>query len=302
MSTAKDVVEFIETPALPKLYTRAIGGQALARLGLRGAAAKEFPQTEFRLPRMRAEPGRLAAYQRLMRGAGRDEIPAGFLHIMSFPLSVALMSSEDFPVSLLGLVHLRNDVEQYRRVLPEEELNFSVNCRNPGRHRAGTQFQIQAEAHSGATDELLWRGASTYLSRGVFLDYPEVEDERREFSAPDANERWELSADIGRRYGAVSGDINPIHTSTLGAKALGMKTTIAHGMYLAGRALAAAQPAAAEAFRWSAEFATPTFIPGSVALRFQERFDASGAWAGTEYLGWNPRNGKKNFSGEVSPL
>lgn len=302
---ARDVVELFASPSLTGLYAKALGSQVLNRLGVRrGTGKRAFPDTEFLVRGLSADRERLDAFNRLVRGPGRDEIPASFLHIMSFPLSLALMSAEKFPVPLMGLVHLRNDAEQYRRVDPAETLDVAASCGNPGRHRTGTQFEIRAEARSGHCGDTVWRGVSRYLARGVFLDYPEASDERSEFAAPDANALWQLPSDIGRRYGAISGDINPIHTSILGARALGMKSTIAHGMYLAARALAMAQPAGVESYRWSAEFVTPTFIPGTVALRFEERSvgPKPGDWTGTEYQGWNPRTGKKNFSGSVTTL
>jgi hypothetical protein len=46
-----------------------------------------------------------------------------------------------------------------------------------------------------------------------------------EFTAP---------ADIGRRYGAVSGDRNPIHLTAVTAKLFGFQQAIAHGMWTKG--------------------------------------------------------------------
>ena len=51
--------------------------------------------------------------------------------------------------------------------------------------------------------------------------------------------RWRVPDDIGRRYAKVSGDVNPIHMSSLTAKALGFKRAIAHGMWVKAHALAA---------------------------------------------------------------
>ncbi|GAA1050554.1 MaoC/PaaZ C-terminal domain-containing protein [Arthrobacter russicus] len=293
------VVDLPGSPSLGGLYAAALKDQALGALGL-AKRSKTFPETEFRVSGVRPDSVKLGEFNRLMHGAGRDSVPAGFVHIMSFPISVALMGSTGFPVPLLGLVHLDNKVQQHRRIDPGELLDFRIKVQNPAGHRAGTQFEISAQARAAGSDELLWQGLSTYLARGAKLGLPMAPDHREPFNAPDANALWPLAADLGRRYGAVSGDINPIHTSKLGAKALGLKTTIVHGMYLASRALTAALPAGVEAYRWDVEFATPTFIPGSVAVRFET--ESEPAWQGTDYLGWNPRSGKINFSGSIKPL
>ena len=50
--------------------------------------------------------------------------------------------------------------------------------------------------------------------------------------------------DIGRRYGRVTGDLNPIHLSALSARLFGFRRAIAHGMWTKARALAALMPRA----------------------------------------------------------
>lgn len=293
------VVELDGAPALGSRYAAALKAQALGAVGL-SKRSRSFPETEFHVSGLRPDLAKLGEFNRLMHGAGRDSVPAGFMHIMSFPISVALMAAADFPVPLLGLVHLANSVQQHRKISPTELLDFRVKVQNPAGHRAGTQFDVLAQARAAGAEELIWQGCSTYLAKGAKLGFPTAPDRRDPFTAPDANAFWPLAADRGRRYAAVSGDINPIHTSRLGAKALGLKTTIAHGMYLASRALTSALPAGVEAFGWDVEFATPTFIPGAVAVRFDLR--SSDRWQGADYLGWNPRNGKLNFSGSITPL
>ena len=87
-----------------------------------------------------------------------------------------------------------------------------------------------------------------------------------QFSTPDPTAVWQLGVDTGRAYAAVSGDFNPIHLSVLSAKALGLRRSIAHGMYLASRALADVGAAKGEAFRWDVAFEAPVFLPARVAL------------------------------------
>src|SRR5690554_7229690 len=50
--------------------------------------------------------------------------------------------------------------------------------------------------------------------------------------------QWSVADNIGRRYGAVSGDRNPIHLYPLTAKLFGFKRQIAHGMWSKARCLA----------------------------------------------------------------
>src|SRR5699024_12511122 len=53
---------------------------------------------------------------------------------------------------------------------------------------------------------------------------------REELVAPRPTGRWTLPADAGRRYGAVSGDVNPIHLSALSAEACGFPGALGHGL------------------------------------------------------------------------
>jgi acyl dehydratase len=113
---------------------------------------------------------------------------------------------------------------------------------------------------------------------------------------------WHLGVDTGRAYAAVSGDFNPIHLSVLSAKALGMRRSIAHGMYLASRALADVGPAKGESFSWDVTFEAPVFLPARVALDIRTAQGHGGAWERSDYVAWNPRSGRKHFSGSVATL
>ena len=72
---------------------------------------------------------------------------------------------------------------------------------------------------------------------------------------------------IGRQYGRVSGDINPIHLSSITAKLFGFKRAIAHGMWTKARALATLMPREpAEQAEAVDEFTTPLFLPARASL------------------------------------
>ncbi|HEX9226651.1 MAG TPA: hypothetical protein VF885_08330, partial [Arthrobacter sp.] len=86
------------------------------------------------------------------------------------------------------------------------------------------------------------------------------------------------------------------------AKALGMRRSIAHGMYLASRALADVGAVKGEAFRWDVAFEAPVFLPARVALDISSAQDTAGAWQRSDYVAWNPRSGRRHFSGSVAAL
>ncbi|MER6608929.1 MaoC/PaaZ C-terminal domain-containing protein [Streptomyces sp. NPDC000927] len=80
---------------------------------------------------------------------------------------------------------------------------------------------------------------------------------------PSVVAEWRLPADLGRRYGAVSGDRNPIHLYPLTARLLGFPRPIAHGMWTVARCLAEA-PASGTIRRVRADFRAPVPLPATV--------------------------------------
>ncbi|MET8855938.1 MaoC/PaaZ C-terminal domain-containing protein [Streptomyces sp. NPDC004579] len=87
-------------------------------------------------------------------------------------------------------------------------------------------------------------------------------DARRDSGTLPALAEWRLGPDVGRRYGAVSGDRNPIHLHPLTARLFGFPRAIAHGMWTVARCLAEYGPGQAVDVR--AEFRAPVPLPGAV--------------------------------------
>jgi acyl dehydratase len=88
----------------------------------------------------------------------------------------------------------------------------------------------------------------------------------------------------------------------LSAKALGMRRSIAHGMYLASRALADVGSVRGDSFSWDVDFDAPVFLPCRVALEISSDQGASGTWKRSDVVAWNPRSGRRHFSGAVAAL
>ena len=288
--SARERVVLDAAPPLGALYAKAAASRLRALLPGGKAAGGTLPEIEHRLEALVADPARLVAYQRLMGDTVRDTLPSVFVHGMVFPVAMSVMVREDFPLPLLGMVHLANQVTHLRPISPGATLWATARAVNLREHRAGSQLDLVVEAGEGA--DVVWRGVSTYLARGVWPgarpSAPAAPRPPRD--NPERTASWRLAADTGRAYAAVLGDYNPIHLSAASARALGMNRTIAHGMYLAGRALASAAPHGV-GYDWGIEFATPVFLPSSVdvAIRVGERE--------TTFSGWGARSGKPHFSG-----
>jgi len=251
---------------------------------------------------LRADPDTLATYAQLVGEEVRDVLPAGYLHTLAFPLGTAMMARADFPLPALGMVHVTNRIEVRRAVGVDEVLDGRVHVENLAPHRRGTTVDVVSEL---ATDgEVVWRGVSRYLVKGVRLPGAEPPEaaERPTWVAPEPTGQWRLGSDVGRRYAAVSGDGNPIHTSRLAARAFGFARPIAHGMFTAAKALADVGAAArGGAYAWDVEFATPVLLPATVSVRVAREQTSGGAPAsdGFAFAVWSR---KPHLTGTVRPL
>ncbi|WP_081785180.1 MaoC/PaaZ C-terminal domain-containing protein [Cellulomonas sp. KRMCY2] len=315
------VVELTEVPALGGLYLRGVGGTARARATRRRAvAATDLPGTALVVRGVRPDAAHLTAYQHLLGETASDALPAGFVHVLAFPVATALMVRADFPLPLLGMVHVANRVEQRRAIRLGETVDIRVRAADLRSHRSGVTVDLVAEV--SVADEIAWRGTSTYLAKGYHLtpptprpsgpaeprpsgDAPRSDDsggEREVWVAPEPTGLWRLDAGVGRRYAAVSGDRNPIHTSALAAKAFGFPRAIAHGMYTAARALADVGAARGESYVWQVEFAKPVLLPSTVTVRIAAD-DAAGAGpaGGFTFAAWDARTGRRHLRGSVAP-
>lgn len=291
--SARTRVVLDAAPSLGSLYAKATGARLRQMLPDAKREALDLPHVEHQLAHVSVDPAKLVAYQRLMGDTVRDTLPSVFVHGLVFPLAMSVMVRDDFPLPLLGMVHLSNTVNHVAPIPVDATLGAIAWAESMRGHRAGTAVDVIVEVTDGI--RVLWRGVSTYLARGVWLgSKPGSQSEAREpFIAPARTGSWKLAADTGRAYAAVMGDYNPIHLSAFSAKALGLQRAIAHGMYMAGRALAGATPQGT-GYDWEIEFATPAFLPSSVDVAFEDKAD------GMSFSGWGARSGKPHFSGSIT--
>lgn len=327
MSTAQSSrTTRIEMPRLGSLYRRAALTAAAAPLR-RSGAVSALPDRRVVARHPGAAPAEVEAYRRLFGGepfdgVHRRALPSVYVHIMGFPVQMGLLGSEDFPLPLMGMVHLSNVVDHHRPIQIGQAVQIRVAAQQLRPHRRGAQFDVVTEVLDASADpdseaaEVLWRGVSTYMSRAVTLHGAAAAQEEAEqdevaqdevtsqdaaaipstsgFVAPVKTGLWTLGADAGRQYARVSGDYNPIHLSGLTAKALGMPSAIVHGMYSAGRMLEGREPQQA-GHRWSISFAAPVKLPSKVAFSAQHTGDGV-----TEFAGWSPKSAKPHFLGRLS--
>ena len=258
------VRELPSSPSMKTLYPRAVAGSA--RFGLRrlpgvGDGKRSLPDLKLALNDVRIDRSHLVEYDRVCGYGLRDVLPPTYPHILAFPLSMELMTDSSFPFPVIGLVHVRNCIEQRRPIRADEPLDITLWAADLREHDRGTQFDAVAEVH--ASGEPAWRSRSTYLH----IEHASGDKggaERPE--PPPVKAVWRLPGDLGRRYAAVSGDRNPIHLRKLSARLFGMKRPIAHGMWLKARCVAALEGGLPDECRLDVQFKLPAYLPGKVSF------------------------------------
>lgn len=265
-----EVVVLDGMPVAVAQYARALSPRR------RPPLAEGLPDRVVNLLHHRCEVAEVAAYGRVCGFTLTDRLPATWLHVLTFPLQLTLMTAEDFPLAPLGMVHVGNTMRQLRPVMISDPLELRVRTEGPRPHRRGVLVDLVGEVL--VAGERVWQGRSSYLSRAARLDdgetgspqpRPTVSAEGSRQARPTEGQLptaglWRLPSDLGRRYAAVAGDTNPIHLNPLAAKAFGLPRTIVHGMWTHARALAAFQPRLPDAYTVTARFTKPVLLPSSV--------------------------------------
>lgn len=213
--------------------------------------------------RVAIDAAHVASYAQVCGFESSDFLPLTYIHMLAFPLHMEIMTSADFPFPAIGTVHLRNKIHQLRKVRSSEVLDITVTATNLRPHAKGKVFDMNARATSDS--ELVWESTSTYLRLGKGDTSAPAEGESFEV-VPAGPITWSLPDNLGRRYGAVSGDMNPIHLYPLTAKALGFKRQIAHGMWTKARCVAAIATRLGDEATVEVEFKKPIFLPSKVAF------------------------------------
>lgn len=253
-------------PALMPLFAKAL----LPKPG-HGAGQTAIPALEASLLGVSTDTAMLSRYRAVCGFRAGTQLPATWPHVLAFPLHLKLLTDKSFPLPLLGLVHLRNTITQHRSIAAGEVLDLTVRLGNQASTERGIEFDLITEAR--ASGALVWQENSTTLFRKrepardgtgktpppPLIPYPNT----LTIEAPES---------IGRQYGSVSGDRNPIHLYALSARAFGFPRAIAHGMWSQARILSLLEQQEgwkAGAMEVQCQFKKPLLLPGTAQLNWQ---------------------------------
>lgn len=296
---------FRSSPSLARLYPKVLVARkpSLVRDGAR------VPLIEAEIPEVRIDPAHLRAYRELCGSAASHCLPIAYPHVLASGLHLAVLSAEQFPVKLLGLVHVRNVIRQQRGLIDDERGSLRVSIEGHVETDRGQEFTLRT-AWRDPNDQILWDEECVFLARAkrrpageaAKTPGPAHRDEERAAAAASTppgtrTTGFRAPAGLGRSYGLLGGDLNPIHLSDLSARLFGFRAAIAHGMWSMARCAADLDSAVqSTACELNVQFKLPVFLPSWLML---EQWQSG---AETQFCLRDSEGQKPHLSGSLRPL
>lgn len=259
-------MQLTKTPGTLNQYRRALFSQGIK------TTTPTLPSTRITLRDAVIDTQRVAHYVEVCGFDKNDKkLPITFPHLLAFPLHLELMLLQDFPFAVMGMVHVRNEITQYRAINSFEKMDVTCFFSDIRATNKGYDIDIKTQLHIAG--QVVWESISTNLVRQKAVIAADKKSKDSNTLPEYAyKEFWSLASDLGRRYALVSGDSNPIHLFSLSAKLFGFKGHIAHGMWSKARIAAALyKKIKSEACTITVDFKLPIFLPTTVQLNYDEQ-------------------------------
>lgn len=208
----------------------------------------------------------LRQYNQLCEIINSDFVPATYLHIISMPTHLKLLTLKETGLALFGLIHLSNIIKQYRNIRKTEIINIKTKFGELYSHEKGQAIEISTQIF--VQSELVWESSTIFLKKGKKGNGPEYLAKPIDLTESFTKEWWSFPYFLGQKYAFVSGDFNPIHLFPLSAKIFGMPKHIAHGMYSKAKILGClTKDLKTDRFEIGVYFKLPIYLPAKIVFR-----------------------------------
>ncbi len=246
-----------------------------SRKPLLAPAGTQPPSLVLCTERVRINASHLQRYREICGIADTGTLPHAYLHVMAMPLHMRVFTHADFPVKVLGLVHLRNVIRQFQGIKADSVLDLSVSYDSLRETDSGQEYDLITRCE--VAGKLVWEEVSTMLARRATPGKrPSIERAVRDAARVVGEQTIATIADTGRRYAFVSGDFNPIHLFDRTAQAFQFKQAVAHGMWSLARCIGLAQGTFPDTpIELDAQFKLPIYLPSEFLFRNQRADDGA---------------------------
>ncbi len=259
-------VRFTGLPSMVPAYAKVV----LGKKPYIAAAGTAIQPVELVVEKLRVSAAHLKRYADVC-GAPLDRgLPPAYLHVLAMPLHMQLFVVKNFPVKVLGLIHLRNTIRVLGTVDPAQSLRLSVFFDTMRLTDFGQEYDFTTRYEQQG--RLVWEEVSTMFARG---NTPPKEGSKRpsieRSTHPESGvalETLDIQENTGWRYARVSGDFNPIHLTAKTASMFGFKQAVAHGMWSLGRCLGSAASHLPNGnMQIDTQFKLPVYLPSQALAR-----------------------------------
>jgi acyl dehydratase len=219
----------------------------------------------------------LQRYREVCSVPNGAELPPAYLHLVAMPMHMQLFICRNFPVKVLGLIHLRNTIRVLHPVEQRAPLRLTVSFDTMRLTDFGQEYDFVTRYEQNG--KVVWEEVSTMFARGNTAPKEGAKRpgiERANFPENGvATETLDVKDKTGWRYARVSGDFNPIHLTARTAQMFGFRQVVAHGMWSLGRCLAAAAAHLPKGkMQVDTQFKLPVYIPSQALSRTWATGDA----------------------------
>ncbi len=198
-----------------------------------------LPQVRLSWPQFRFDLETIKAYAKICQWPFDGQtVPFFFPHSFFGPLHLQMLTDANFPLKILGGVHLRNHILQHRPLKIATPYAAKLYLLQWRRRPQGIEVDFKTDIREG--EELVWESVTSFLFRRKCKELdPEspLSPILQNLSEPNAVGSFPVPPLTGKQFGWITKDINPIHMSRFAAKLFGFRRDICHGMWALARSV-----------------------------------------------------------------
>ena len=165
-----------------------------------------------------------------------SRLPPLFVHATSFRLQMALLARRDAPFPIWRVLQVRNQLLDLAPVAADAALDFE--CRVHAHRSLPKGLEVDLHTRTLVAGTLVAESLNTFYVRGFVSP---AGGNASVPAAPVATEvvaAWRMPAGGSWRFGALTGDYNPVHMWSPYARMMGFRSAFFHPLRVVGQGLA----------------------------------------------------------------
>ena len=271
MST-NQITHLNNQPFIPLLYAKAVLNSIL-KTATNTWSTRPFTQ-QYSVSGQSIDSNNLQRYIQCCRYRNTDYVPVTYPFVMAFPLLMKLMTSAQFPISVLGLIHYKNTITQHSPI--NKSAIVTIICSVSNDNTADKGRFIETHIDIFVDGQLMWECTSTFLQKSRLKQTKQHSEDSEnspshkdllDSPAMETISALKFSHFDALKYAYISKDTNPIHLHYIPAKLMGFKSTIMHGMLAKARVLAQLETFIdIQHISIDVQFKSAIFLPAQVCL------------------------------------